>query len=193
MFTPQNEGADDTIDSDVYETTGVSQVVTIVSGNENLTIDAGIYNQENTYLGDYVWNDANSNGIQDATEAPVENVTITLTGTTGDGQAVSATTTTDVNGYYLFDDLQPGIYNLEFTLPTDYVFTYQNQGLSDQHDSDVDVNTGQILNIELLANQPNIPSMRVFIFQLLSEIMYGKTSMAMVFKHRAKRQLPTKT
>jgi hypothetical protein len=44
-------------------------------------------------------------------------VTVTLTGTNQLGQTVTMTTTTDSNGYYHFDGLRPGTYNVVETQP----------------------------------------------------------------------------
>ena len=64
-------------------------------------------------LGDRVWNDANSNGIQDAGEAGIANVTINLYNDPEDDGVFDnlvASTTTDANGYYIFDNLVPDAY-----------------------------------------------------------------------------------
>jgi hypothetical protein len=53
-----------------------------------------------------------------------------------------ATTTTDEDGYYLFDGLIPGDYYVEFIEPEGYEFTLQNQGGDDALDSDADPVTG---------------------------------------------------
>ena len=44
-FTLQNVGDDDTLDSDADPTTGLTQVVTLVSEENNTTIDAGLVNE----------------------------------------------------------------------------------------------------------------------------------------------------
>ena len=49
-------------------------------------------------------------------------------------------TTTDNNGNYIFDNVEPGEYCIEFvpgTLPTDFIFT-QKDATNDDEDSDVD-------------------------------------------------------
>ena len=86
-----------------------------------------------TTLGDYVWNDLNINGVQDAGELPVQGVTVTLhtvdfgpdgiEGTADDVDTSSGSTTTDANGLYQFTNLVPGNYYVIFTLPTGYVFS----------------------------------------------------------------------
>jgi hypothetical protein len=83
-------------------------------------------------LGDRVWIDTNVNGIQDGGEVGLEGVTVHLRDCTG---ATLATTVTDVNGLYLFSNLQPGDYMVHFVQPAGYEFTLLDVG-SDDTDSD---------------------------------------------------------
>ena len=62
-------------------------------------------------IGDYVWHDANGNGIQDPGETGIANVALTLTGNTATGAAVTDHTTTGANGYYQFTEA-PGTYQV---------------------------------------------------------------------------------
>ncbi|QDV82931.1 DUF7467 domain-containing protein [Stieleria magnilauensis] len=108
-------------------------------------------------LGDFVWYDDNSNGIQDDDEAGVPGVTVTLTGGGLDGMIGSggddttATMVTDGDGKYLFTNLNPGEeYKVTFSdLPPGYVFTAQDVGgdtlVSDAVDSDADPVTGMTI------------------------------------------------
>ncbi|MBK6977570.1 MAG: hypothetical protein IPH28_11130 [Cytophagaceae bacterium] len=68
--TDPNQGTDDTKDSDADKTTGTTQSVTVVSGEENKTLDAGYFKPAK--LGDYVWEDKNYNGVQDSGESPIQ-------------------------------------------------------------------------------------------------------------------------
>ncbi len=153
VFTGQDKG-NDASDSDADSATGLSQVVKLASGENNTTIDAGIYTPAS--LGNRVWLDANANGQQDANETGVAGVTVTLTGggldgliaTTGDNTTV--TTTTDASGNYLFKDLIPGNqYQVTFGKPADMFFTKKDVGL-DASDSDADTTTGksQVLTLK---------------------------------------------
>jgi len=93
-------------------------------------------------MGDHVWWDTNRNGVQDAGEAPVAGVTVTLH--KADGTTVGTPTTTDANGFYSFVDLTPGAgYYVVFTPPADATFTTQNSGTNDAIDSDAAVATGR--------------------------------------------------
>jgi uncharacterized repeat protein (TIGR01451 family) len=82
--------------------------VTLSAANDE-TIDFGYYKP--VTIGDFVWNDANANGIQDSGEAGIGGVTLTLTGTNGAGQAVTDHATTDATGHYLFTEV-PGTYTV---------------------------------------------------------------------------------
>jgi hypothetical protein len=114
---------------------------------ENLTVDFGVF--QPARLGDQVWYDANHNGVQDGGETGAQNVTVSLYDA---GNALVATTTTDVIGNYLFPDLTPGSYHVVFSnLPAGYVFTGQDQGGNDATDSDADPIGGQTGSYTLAA------------------------------------------
>ncbi len=96
-------------------------------------------------IGDYVWRDTNANGIQDPFEVGVVNATVKIF--QPDGTLVAETTTNE-NGFYVFDALVPGDYFLEFELPAGFDgFTQPNQTdgepESDARDSDADPDTGR--------------------------------------------------
>ena len=154
--TDADQGGDDTKDSDADVNSGQSPVVTLTSGENNPTIDAGFF--ELASLGDYVWLDDNADGIQDPTESGIEGVTVTLLADTdGDGQIddIVATTTTDPTGFYEFVGLQPDDYIVEFTAPTGFEPTDANQGGDDTVDSDADQGTGQSPVVTLSSGENN--------------------------------------
>ncbi|MFQ5447893.1 MAG: SdrD B-like domain-containing protein, partial [Saprospiraceae bacterium] len=93
-------------------------------------------------IGDFVWDDQNQNGVQDPAESGLAGIEVQLSGTTVSGSAVSQTTATDSNGFYVFDGLEEGFYQLSFALPPTSVFTIKDFG-DDSSDSDVDPATGQ--------------------------------------------------
>ena len=108
--TAEDEGADNAKDSD-----GASETVTLGSGESNQTLDSGFVKPAS--VGNFVWNDLDGDGIQDAGEPGIVGATVTLTGTDGAGNPVNETATTDATGAYLFDGLQPGSYTVAFTTP----------------------------------------------------------------------------
>ncbi|MCY2987061.1 MAG: hypothetical protein NTY19_04235, partial [Planctomycetota bacterium] len=73
-------------------------------------------------LGDYVWVDANANGLQDAGELGLSGVTVKLLD--ANGTTPPQTTTTDASGHYGFT-AAPGKYQFQFMAPDGYVFTTQ--------------------------------------------------------------------
>ncbi|MGK7953735.1 MAG: SdrD B-like domain-containing protein, partial [Crocosphaera sp.] len=159
IFTQQNKGDNDNLDSDV-DVNGISHVVTLFGNDFDPTIDAGLV--ETASLGDYVWLDTNKDGIQNDGQVGVENVTVTLTGGGEDGvigtfDDTTTTTTTDVNGFYLFDDLTPGVeYQVKFDLPEGYSFTTENAGSDDTLDSDADTTTGNTQIVVLASGENNL-------------------------------------
>ncbi len=62
-------------------------------------------------IGDFVWNDVNQNGIQDSGELGIPGVTVQLF-INGDNTTPFATTTTDVNGVYMFNGLCANTYTV---------------------------------------------------------------------------------
>jgi SdrD B-like domain len=102
-------------------------------------------------LGDLVWEDYNRNGVQDAGEPGIPNVTVVLKD--GGGNTVG-TTTTNGSGIYGFTNLAPGTYSVTFTTPATYIPTPQNIGPDDTKDSDpID---GVASGIALVGGQNNI-------------------------------------
>ncbi|TWI69502.1 SdrD B-like protein [Pseudoduganella lurida] len=145
--TKANVG-NDSLDSDFKLVNGVvsSGTFKLAANEQNTTIDAGLYRTAS--IGDKVWRDANHNGIQDKGEEGIGKVKVALY--TSSGTLVSSTTT-DANGNYLFKNLDPGSYYLQFD-KTNVVFkdsagyTYsmndwkwgvKNTGSNDSIDSDV--------------------------------------------------------
>ena len=137
MFTTQNAG-DDALDSDANPATGKSEpCVTLAPGESNLTVDAGLIKKPAS-LGDRVWEDKNGNGIQDPNEPGISGVKVDLYTCAG---VFVATTPTNGNGFYKFENLTPGSYYVVFTNPdgTKYKgFTLKNAGTNQAIDSNAD-------------------------------------------------------
>ena len=120
-------GLERTFDADGLDTPNVS-VVTLAPGAQDLDQDFGYQEPELFEIGDYVWLDNNSDGVQDAIEAPIEGVDVTLTDASG---TVIGTATTNVEGLYLFEDVAPGTYTVTVdtaTLPANVAATFDADG-----------------------------------------------------------------
>ncbi|MGC8951420.1 SdrD B-like domain-containing protein, partial [Chloroflexus sp.] len=153
-FTAANQGADDAVDSDADPTTGAMSATVLVSGEEDLTWDAGLYRPAS--VGNLVWEDVNGNGVHDTGELGIDGVTVTLNGTTGAGVAVNLTTTTSSGGFYRFDNLAPGTYTVTVSRPSGYEFTAANQGADDAVDSDADPTSGAMSATELVSGEEDL-------------------------------------
>lgn len=128
IVTTQNAPGTTAQDDSDVNPLGVMASTTLSPGETDLTWDAGLYPADAwVTVGDFVWNDLNGNGIQDAGEPGIAGVTLTLTGTTVGGVSVSHTTTTDANGNYLFTE-HPGTYTVTITPPAGYIATSTGQG-----------------------------------------------------------------
>ncbi|MBB3219507.1 SdrD B-like domain-containing protein [Pseudoduganella umbonata] len=130
--TKQNAGSNDALDSDI-DATGLSQKVTLVSGENNTSVDAGVAQKGS--IGDRVWLDSDADGIQDSGECGVANVVMTLTDASG---AVVATTKTDANGNYKFS-VAAGTYSVGMKTPDGYGVTKQ-YATSGSYDSNAAAN-----------------------------------------------------
>jgi hypothetical protein len=141
VFSGLDLGGNDLLDSDPNPTTGVTGIYTLLAGGDNISVDAGIYlpTPIKATVGDRVWFDVDGNGTQDATEQGVSGITVTLYLA---GVPV-ATTITDANGLYLFEDVTPATYTVGFTLPSGMIFTTSIGGVSITTNSDADPNTGK--------------------------------------------------
>lgn len=84
-------------------------------------------------IGDTVWYDDDQDGIQDAGEMGVGGVTVNLYNCE---DVMLASTTTDADGFYMFGDLEPGDYYVQFIIPAGYMLSPQDQGMDDAKDSD---------------------------------------------------------
>jgi hypothetical protein len=169
------DAGNDTKDSDANQTTGITPTYNLSVGERDSTVDAGYY--QSASLGDYVWYDANQNGIQDdrlapvtgqnlGAELPVEGVRMVLfNGVTN--QPLDSTLT-DATGLYRFDNLVPGDYYVKFdpsTYPdTGYVITMKDQGTNDAKDSDIDVASLRTVTTTLVSGE-NDPSWDMGIFR----------------------------
>ncbi len=117
---------------------------------------------EPSKLGNFVWNDANQNGVFDNGELPIENVKVNLLDANGDpvqDTNGNSTVFTDANGEYCFF-VDPGDYIIEFCPPTPgpgeiVIPCEQDQGNDDELDSDYDPTTGRTDVVTIGAGETN--------------------------------------
>jgi hypothetical protein len=148
-----------TTNSDLDPTTRLSAVVNIPPAGAQITgIDAGLILQSTTKacLGDRVWYDNNRDGVQDAGEPGIAGVTVNLLNAS---DVVIATTTTDAFGNYIFPDLNPGGYRVQFAAVAGMQRTLGNStsgNIPDATDSDADQATGRTQGYILVAGEKNM-------------------------------------
>ena len=103
--------------------------------NGDMTVDFGLVPLGS--IGSTVFSDNNNNGIQDPGEDNIgtkgKTVVVTLLDSAGN---VVATTTTDSNGSYVFDNLLPGDYVVEFMPPSSLPLSSTGAGADDGVDED---------------------------------------------------------
>ncbi|MEY3419940.1 MAG: hypothetical protein RIR48_220, partial [Bacteroidota bacterium] len=145
-FTDPDKGNDDT-DSDAALATGKTPSITVTIGQAARNIDAGLFRRGS--IGDFVWEDSNSNGIQDIDEPGISGSTVTLS-KVADNSFVPLQTTTTSSGQYKFENLKPGTYNISFGVVTFKKLTTTKSGSDNTKDSDPD-ESGLVSNVLLLS------------------------------------------
>ncbi len=141
--TLQDVGSDDRFDSDINQTSNdVSFEFNAAEGNADF--DAGFTLPVANIMG-IAFDDVNKDGLQGNNEPMIGGVTVTLFD--ANNQQI-ATTTTDANGNYAFNEIMGGDYYISFDVSTNtaaienYMGTQQDAG-DDDFDSDIDPNTGR--------------------------------------------------
>lgn len=139
-FAAKDAGGSDVADSDVNPTgadTGFTDVYTFPSNLVSITsIDAGLLIPTPISVGNFVWRDLDSDGLQEAGEPGLAGVTVQLWNATKT-QFIDSDST-NANGNYVLTAPGPGDYRVRVLLPTPSAsFTPRNQGTSDLLDSDV--------------------------------------------------------
>lgn len=119
---PTNEarraGDSPTYDNGLSWTASTADQAKYANNRSNLTVDFGfapIYR-----VGNLVWFDRNNDGLANADEPGLGNVTVSIT----NGAGINRTTTTDSTGHYVFADLPAGAYTITVsgvTLPAGLV------------------------------------------------------------------------
>ena len=142
-YSDANQGGDDAVDADVTNVNsqiGTTDTITLGVEEDNDTIDAGIY--QLVSIGDFIWEDVDNDGIQDAGENGIAGVTVKLLDENGNpvdnpnnpGNAYEVTT--NASGEYVFENIKPGRYIVEIIKPANYLNSPQNAGGDNTVDSD---------------------------------------------------------
>jgi hypothetical protein len=135
-FSPKDQGGDNAKDSDADPSTGVTACTNLSEGENDM------------------WNDLDKDGIQDPGEPGLGGLYVHLykCGAT----TVTAMTTTDSNGEYLFECLTPGSYFLDFEQKSGYNFTVPDQGSDDAVDSDASTVNGRTVCTTLESGETDL-------------------------------------
>ena len=116
--SPQNQGGNDALDSDINPISLMTGNINLESGENDSTNDAGLVpDPEAGNVGNQVWSDLNNNGVRDSGEPGIPDVEVKLQNTQG---VTLVTTTTDDNGIYQFTDVQEGSYKIMFNTPNGF-------------------------------------------------------------------------
>jgi len=132
------QGTDRNKDSHLTHAFGpnTSEQVNLTSGTMVINFNAGF--QVKALVGNFVWLDANQNGIQDGGEKPVQGVKVMAMNLNG---VVVSESTTGVDGIYNLDGIAAGDYYVKFQAQSQYGYTTPNVG-NDDIDSDVNGSQG---------------------------------------------------
>ncbi|MBB65132.1 MAG: hypothetical protein CMO81_08715, partial [Waddliaceae bacterium] len=144
LFSPQDAGTNDTIDSDANTTNGRTAAITLSDSSTVTNVDAG-FTTAGT-LGNYVWHDVDGDGYQDGAEPGISGATVNLYDETG--TTLLQTTTTDANGIYSFT-VAAGNYVLEFVTPSGFAAPTHYQVSPFFIDSDANRTTGRTAVINM--------------------------------------------
>jgi len=131
---------------DGYQLTSGLDAIPVTVGTTDITgIDFGYVRDPSTaVIGDRIWMDADGDGVQDAGETGLGNVTVRLYDTNDN---LIATTTTDLNGNYLFTGLPAGSYYVAVdstTLPNGGAGLSETTGGNDNRSATVNLSQGQV-------------------------------------------------
>jgi hypothetical protein len=135
VVSPANKGTNDEADSDADPANGMTSITTLDPNENDPSWDLGVYPTA-VVVGNFVWFDGNSDGIQnDGPDSGFEGVTVVLCDANGkevtvdvQGNPMKSTQVTDASGHYLFSNLKPGTYTVKFTAPAGYVATTTGNG-----------------------------------------------------------------
>ena len=150
-FVAQDDGDDDTIDSDV-NAMGMTEVISLAAGQDLDNVDAGVQGPPQGVIGDTIWFDSFGDGLLNDFEQRASGVTVQLKD--ADGTVIEETVTA-LDGTYLFQNLEAGDYSVGVVLADNFEFTAADTG-DDTLDSDINPATGMTAVISLAEGEQNL-------------------------------------
>ncbi len=122
-------------------------------------------------IGDFVWEDLDDDGIQEAGEPGIPGVAVDLLNGIGD---VIASTVTDANGNYGFEITDPGSYSVAFDTPDGFDIGLEFAGTDEAIDSNLlPVGFTPFFDVtvaDMLSSDGNLTIDAAFVFVELPEI-----------------------
>ncbi|MBK8829078.1 MAG: hypothetical protein IPO26_21050 [Saprospiraceae bacterium] len=156
LFTYFRLGNEGLVDNDVEnKLVGNTPVLNLVGGIDLVGVNAGYTGYSS--IGNFVWLDADKDGLQIASEIGINGIAVYLLGDTGaiiDSTNTSLLPGTNRGGYYLFDHLPYGQYQVRFALKENLAYTIHDPA-SLTTNSDVVNPTGETSVFQLLPNTKN--------------------------------------
>lgn len=142
-YSPKDRGANDLVDSDINDAVapvGFTDAFTLASNVISITsIDVGMMTPQQAGLGNFVWEDLDRDGIQDAGEPGVAGIAVQLWNQ--DMNMLLDATTTNAQGNYQVVTPEPGNYRVRVVLPLGYLLSPKDIGGNDLVDSDFNTTT----------------------------------------------------
>lgn len=153
------------------ERTASTLPATLSMGSQVTDLDAGAL--QHTRIGDLVWLDENGNGLQDTGEPGIEGIPIALWYLPPEGGAPvrTAETVSGPGGWYRFDAVRPGTYQVAFEMG-EYLPTQQASGL-EQINSKLPFEEAEALTTEPFTAQSGRHQLTIDAGLVTREIAYG--------------------
>jgi protocatechuate 3,4-dioxygenase beta subunit len=135
------QGNSSIFDSDITHKfgPGTTEMLFLPAGFTQLDIDAGLFLETYSSMGDLVWEDMNGNGIQDQDEPGINDVTVQLFNEQKVflKQTKTASGDDQTSGQYFFDYLPSGKYYIRIIVPASYYVATPASGTDPGKDSDI--------------------------------------------------------